>query len=351
MTEEFRVFLLKIRCHNRKSKCGPAGQKRPRGPQSVAVVAFVVTFAWCGVAAAAQPERIGVIYLGDVFVTLVDGLRAGLKELGVEEGKQVVLDFHDLKGDAKAAAGVAEKLEREKYKLIFTNPSTVTTAAMKATKNIPMVFAVGSDPVALGYAKSFGQPGGRMTGVQYLARDLTAKRLEILKEFLPKARRVVCFYDPANSVPVEGAKLGREEAKRQKITLVERHVKSINELYIALDALKAGEFDAYLYIPDAMVVSQSQRVVEVTRAKKLPTMFHDQVLVARGGLASYGQSYFEIGKRAAKYVQRVLAGAAPGDLRVETIDDVELAFNLITAKHLAVTIPPNVLARAQKVVR
>lgn len=302
-------------------------------------------------AIAAQPERIGVMYLGEVFATLVDGLRAGLKELAVEEGKQVVLDIQDLKGDVKAAASAAEKFEREKYKLIFANPSTVITPVMQATKTIPIVFAVGSDPVALGYAKSFGQPGGRMTGVQYLARDLTAKRLEILKEFLPKMRRVVCFYDPKNPVPVEGARLGREEAKRQKITLVERQVKSIAELNAALDGLKPGEFDAYLYIPDAMVVSQSQRVVDVTRAKRLPSIFHDQVVVARGGLASYGQSYFEIGRRAAKSVQMVLTGKSPAGLRVETIDDVELAFNLITAKQIGVTIPPNVLARAQKVIR
>ena len=323
-------------------------------PKWIAVITLAVTFVLGGAAAHAQQakvERIGVIYLGEVFVTVVDGLRAGLKELGVQEGKQVALDIQDLKGDVKAAGSVAEKFEREKVKLIFTNTSSVTTAAMKATMNIPIVFAVGSDPVALGYAKSFAQPGGRLTGVQYLARDLTAKRLEILKEFLPKLRQVVAFYNPDNSVSVGGAKLGREEAQRQKIKLVERHVKSINELHAALDALKAGEFDAYLYMPDAMVVSQSQRVVDVARAKKLPSMFHDQVVVARGGLASYGQSYFEIGRRAAKYVQRVLSGTPPAELRVETIEDVELAFNLITAKQIGVTIPPNVLARAQKVIR
>ncbi|MGH7816910.1 MAG: ABC transporter substrate binding protein, partial [Candidatus Binatia bacterium] len=154
-----------------------------------------------------------------------------------------------------------------------------------------------------------------------------------------------------NSGSAAGAKLGREEARRLKVKLVERHVKSINELNAALNALKAGQFDAYLDIPDAIVVSQSQRVVDVLRAKKLPSMFHDQVVVARGGLASYGQSYFEIGRRSAKYVQRVLAGTPPGDLRVETIEDVELAFNLITAKQVGVTIPPNVLVRAQKVFR
>jgi putative ABC transport system substrate-binding protein len=347
---------LSMRCSTFRSD-NPKAAPQTKSGASVnnlkwaAVIALGLIFAWDGMAVAAQPERIGVIYLGDVFVTLLDGLRAGLKELGVQEGKQVVLDIQDLQGEAKAAGSVAEKFEREKYKLIFTNPSTVTTAAMKATKNIPIVFAVGSDPVALGYAKSFGQPGGRLTGVQYLARDLTAKRLEILKEFLPTVRQVVCFYDPTNPVPVEGAKLGREEAQRQKIKLVERKVKSISEINAALDALKTGEFDAYLYIPDARVVSQSQRVVDTARKIKLPTMFQDQVVVARGGLASYGQSYFEIGRRAAKYVQRVLAGTPPAELRVETIDDVELAFNLITAKQLGVTIPPNVLTRAQKVVR
>jgi putative ABC transport system substrate-binding protein len=328
---------------NRKSKI--------QNPKSVVAVAFVLTFAWCGVALAAQPERIGVLYLGDVFVTVVDGLRAGLKELGLVEGKQVVLDVQDLKGDAKAAAGAAEKFERERVKLIFTNTAPVTTAAMTATKNLPIVFTVGSDPVTRGYVKNFAQPGGRLTGIHYLARDLTAKRLEILKEILPKLRQVVAFYDPTNDVSVEGAKLGREEAKRVKVKLVERHVKSIPELNTAVDALKTGEFDAYLYMPDAMVVSQSNRIVDVARAKKLPTMFHDEVVVRRGALVSYGQSYFEIGRHAAKHVQRVLAGTPPGELRVETIDDVELAFNLVTAKQIGVTIPPNVLARAQKVVR
>ena len=318
------------------------------------LVVVIVILATCAVTVGAQPakpDRIGVIHLGEVFATLVDGLRAGLKELGMQEGKQFVLDVHDLKGDLESVQRVAEILEREKVKLIFTNTTSITGSAFKATKNIPIVFAVGSDPVAIGYAKSFGQPGGRLTGVQYMARDLTGKRLEILKEFLPKLRQVVAFYDTGNAVAVEGFKLGSGEAQRMKIKLTGRQVKSIDELNAGLEALKAGEFDAYLYMPDAMVVSQAPRIVEVARAKRLPTMFHDQVVVARGALASYGQSYFEIGRRSAKYVQRVLSGTPPAELRIDTVDDVELAFNLITAKQLGVSIPPNVLARAQKVIR
>ncbi len=149
--------------------------------------------------AAAQPEkipRIGVIHMGGVLGTVADGLRAGLKELGIEDGKQIVLDVQDLKGDAKGAESLAQKFEQDKVKLIFTNTQPVTTAAMKATKNVPIVFAVGTDPVAHGYVQSFARPGSRLTGIHYLARDLTDKRLEILKEFLPKLRTIVTFYDP-----------------------------------------------------------------------------------------------------------------------------------------------------------
>jgi putative ABC transport system substrate-binding protein len=296
-------------------------------------------------------QRIGVIHLGGVFSTVVDGLRAGLKELGLQEGKQFELEIQDLKGDTKDAEAVAQKFEAGKVKLIFTSTQLVTTGAMKATKSTPIVFAVGTDPVAQGFIQNFAKPAGRLTGIQYLARDLTGKRLEILKEILPKLRSVVTFYDPTSAVSREGAKLGQDEAQRRKIKFIERHVKSVDEINTALDALKGGEFDAYFYVADAIVASQAQRIIDVARAKKLPTMFHDQVLVARGALASYGQSYFEIGRRSAKYVQQVLNGAPPGGLRVDTIEDVELAFNLQTAKQIGVTIPPQVLARAQKVIK
>jgi putative ABC transport system substrate-binding protein len=317
---------------------------------------FLATVLLSSVSAAVAQQtktipRIGVIHLGGVLGTVVDGLRSGLKELGMEDGKKVVLDVQDLKGDARRAESIAKKFEQDKVTVIFTNTQLVTTAAMKATKRLPIVFAIGTDPVAQGYIQSFGRPGGRLTGVQYLARDLTAKRLELLKEFLPGLRQIVTFYDPSNSVSTSGAKMGRAEAQRLNIKLVEQHIKSPAELTNALANIKARQFDAYLYFADAVVASQAQLIIDSARTKKLPTMFHDQALVATGALASYGQSYFEIGRRSAAYVQKVLAGAPPGDLRVETVEDVELAFNLKTAKELGVTIPPNVLARAAKVVR
>jgi putative ABC transport system substrate-binding protein len=296
-------------------------------------------------------HRIGVILPGGALYETVDGLKVGLRELGLEEGKQFTLTIKDTKGDVKAAEEAARNYEREKVSLIYALASSVITAAKAATTNTPIVFCIGSDPVTGGLVDSFAKPGGRLTGVHFLNRDLTAKRLEILKEILPKASRVLTFYDPGNRLATESANLGREEAKRLGVKFMERQLVSVEELKKALQALKAGEADAYFYTPDAMVTGQAQLIIDTAKAKKLATMFHEQSLVAKGALASYGQSYYEIGRLSAKYVQKVLSGTNPRDLRIETFDDVELVINLKTAKALGLTIPPNVLARAKKVIK
>ena len=190
-----------------------------------------------------------------------------------------------------------------------------------------------------------------MTGAYYLASDLTPKRLEILKEILPKLRKVVTFYNPNNPVPNEAAQLGREAARQMKIQFIERHATSIDELRQDLQNIKPGEVDAYFYVSDAWITTQAQIIIQASLAKKLPTMFQEQSLVAAGGLASYGQNYHEIGRISAKLVQKVLTGTHPQDLRVETADKFEMAINLKTAKQIGLTIPPNVLARADKVIK
>src|SRR5882724_3824994 len=295
--------------------------------------------------------RIGVLLQGGPWYDAVDGLRRGLKELGLEEDKQFVLDIRDAKGDPKAVEEAARNLERDKVKLIYAVATSVVTTAKQVTTDTPIVFVAGTDPVAMGLVDNFAKPGGRLTGVYLLVTDLTAKRLEILKEILPKLRGVLTFYSPANEVAKQGASLGREEAKRLGLKFIERHVKSVEELRQALRALKAGEVDAFFYTPDAMVLSQAQLIIDTASAKRLATMFQEQSLVAKGALASYGQSYYEIGRLSAKYVQKVLSGTNPRDLRIETFDDVELVINLKTAKQLGLTIPPNVLARANKVIK
>ena len=295
--------------------------------------------------------RVGVIHQGGPYGAVVDGLRDGLRQLGYEEGKQIRLEIRDTKSDPKLVEEAARIFERERVNLIYVVTTAVATPVKNVTSKSPIVFAVGSDPVASGLVQSFGKPGGRLTGVQYSATDLTGKRLEILKEMLPKLSRVLIIYNPNNRMSVEAAALAREAARHFGVQLVERHATSVEELRQRVGALKANEADAYFYISDAMVTSHAQLVIDMAMSKKLPTMFSEQNLVAMGGLASYGQNFHETGRLSAKYVQKVLTGAPPGDLRVEIVDKFELVINLKTAKQIGLTIPPNVLARADKVIK
>jgi putative tryptophan/tyrosine transport system substrate-binding protein len=281
----------------------------------------------------------------------VDGLRDGLRQLGYEEGKQILLEIRDTKSDPKLVEEAAKTFERERVNLIYAVTTSVATTVKNVTAHVPIVFSVGSDPVGSGLVQSFGKPGGRLTGVQYSTTDLTGKRLEILKEILPKLNKVVIFYNPGNRMAMEAATLAREAARQFRVQLVERHASSVEELRQRLGAFKAGEADAFFYISDGMVASHAQLVIDMATSKRLPTMFSEQSLVAMGGLASYGQNFHEIGRLSAKYIQKVLTGAQPQDLRVEVVDKFELAINLKTAKRIGLTIPPNVLARADKVIR
>ncbi len=309
----------------------------------------------CGAAVEAQQPkiyRVGVITAGGPWYEVIDGLRFGLRELGLEEGKQFILSIRDTKGDAKAAEEAARNLEQEKVDLLYTTQTSVTITARRATTDISIVFCAGADPVDLGLVESFAKPGGRLTGVFYRDTDLTAKRLEILKEIVPKLRRVVTFYDPRGPVASQSAKLVREEAARLRgVKLVERHVASVEELQASVRALRAGDVDAIFEVSDALVVVQDQLIIDMARVKRLPTMFVNQSSVIKGGLATYSVSRDEIGRLSAKYVQRILAGIKPKDLPVEGVDKITLVINLKTAKQIGLTIPPNVLARAQKVIQ
>jgi putative ABC transport system substrate-binding protein len=314
------------------------------------IAALVLVSAHLAQAQQAKIYRVGVILEGGPFYAVVDGLKDGLRELGFEEGKHYLLQIRDLKGVRKAADEAARSLEREKVNLIYVIATSPAIAAKRATAEVPIVFVVGSDPTVAGLVESFARPGGRVTGVHFLSSDLTAKRLEILKEILPELHRVVTFYDPSNEVALRAAKSAREAARQLKVEVVERQVASVEELRLGLSALKADEADAYFYINDAMMASQAQSVIDAARAKKLPTMFQEPSLVAQGALVSYGVSYHEVGRLSAKYVQRVLAGTSPQNLPVEMLNRLGLAVNLKTAKELGLTIPQAVLLRADKII-
>jgi len=299
----------------------------------------------------ARDYRIGVVHQGGSYSATIDGLRDGLRELGLEEGKQFLLHVRDVKGDLQAVEAAARGLEGEKVDLIWTLATSTTLAAKRATKRVPIVFYSGTDPVAVRLVESIRKPGGRLTGIYTRFTDLTAKRLELLKEMVPRLRRVVTFYSPDNSAAQQSVKIARDAARQLKLELVERPVASVEELRAGLRALRPGEADAFFYVGDAMVASQSTLIVEAARAKKLATMFHQRETVAMGALASYGVSYYELGRLSAKYVQRVLLGANPGELPVEQVDRLYFVINLKTAKALGLTIPQSLLQRADEVIQ
>src|SRR3954447_6060701 len=301
--------------------------------------------------AAQTVKRIGVLLQGGpYYYSGIEGLRDRLKGFGLEEGRDIALIVRDTKGDLSAVEAAASALERDGVDLIVTLASSVTLAAKRATSDVPIVFTLGSDPVLSGLVESIARPGGRAIGVYGIVSDLTAKRMELLRELIPSARRVLTFYNPQNPVAMRDAQSAREAARTLEINFIERHVTTVQELREQVLAMTATDADAYFYVADAMVLSQDAVILERTNALRMPAMATYVDPVTRGALAGYGTNYRELGRRTAAYVNRVLAGRAPGDLPVEAINLPTLAINRRTATFLGLTIPASLLARADEVI-
>jgi len=300
---------------------------------------------------AQPPYRVGVISHGGSYDQAIIGLREGLKELGLAQGAQYLLHMRDGHGDLKVVATAATSLEAEKVDVICAFSTSTALKVKQATKSVPVVFHAGTDPVKVGLVESFRRPGGRLTGVYSQATDLTAKRLELLKEMVPRVRRVLSFYNPDNPAALESIKEAREAARRLKIMLVEHPVASVDELRSGLRSIRAGEVDGLVHIADVMATSRADMIIDVARAKKLPLILQDKESVARGALASYGLSYYTGGRLTSKYVQRVLLGSNPADMPIEQIDRLQLVINLKTAKALGLTIPQSILVRADEIIQ
>jgi putative tryptophan/tyrosine transport system substrate-binding protein len=295
--------------------------------------------------------RVGVVFQGGSYSDVISGLRDGLKGLGFEEGKQFVLLMRDAKGDLKSVETAARSLESEKVDLIYAIATSVSLVAKRATTRVPIVFYAGTDPVTVGLVRSFRRPGGRLTGINGQLTDLTGKRLELLKEMIPGVRRVVTVYNPDNPAAQQAVKLARAAAHQLKVEILERRVTSVEELRAAVRALRPGDADAYFQMPDAMVTSQTDLILETTNAQRLPAVFQYKDAVTKGGLASYGESYYALGRLSAKHVRSVLLGADPGTIPIEQFDRPEFVINLKTAKALGLTIPQSVLLRADEVIQ
>ena len=316
-------------------------------------IAVLGTAAAWPVTGAAQTglKRVGVIYHGGPYEASIEGLRDGLRAAGLEEGLHVALLLRNLKGDVAAAETAARALERDdKVDVIVAVTTTVALITKRATEKVPIVFAAGANPVADGLVDSFAAPGGRVTGIHFWTADLAAKRLEILREMVPKLRRVVTFYNPRIPAVVSALAAAQAAARKLGIDIVAQQVTSPEEVRDRLRSLSTGDTEAYFFVSDPLVIGHTALIIDATKTLRLPTMMLEAGQVRAGALASYGPDLREYGRRPASYVARILASTLPRDLPVESIHEQTLAINLKTAKAIGLDIPPLLLARADEVI-
>jgi putative ABC transport system substrate-binding protein len=301
----------------------------------------------------AAKSRIGILMSGspEPRRVLLDALRQGLQELDYVEGKNIAFEYRFSQGKDEQLFGLAVELVREKADIIVTSGISPPLAAKKATKTIPIVMGVVGDALGTGLVDSLARPGGNITGLTLLGPELSGKRLEILKETIPKLGRVAVLLNPVN----QGTGFYRKEIEAAASSLgVELHLleaRRPDELAEALSGTKLGRIQALVTLNDTMFFSQQAQIASLATRMRLPAMFPESEYVDAGGLMSYGPNVPDLFRRAATYVDKILKGANPADLPVEQPTKFEFIINLKTAKQIGVTIPPSVLARADKVIR
>ena len=273
-----------------------------------------------------------------------------LRDLGHVEGRTVVFEPRYAAGDVDRLTTLARELAQLNVRVIVTGGSIATRAAIAATSTIPIVTATGDDPVASGLAASLARPGGNVTGMTSISDDLDAKRLELLREVIPKLSRLAVLWHADN--PVSGRRARAVQPVAQSMTLDLRYhtIKSGDELPAAFARMSQERARAVFIIAGPQLFPDRERIADLALKHRLPSMHTQSEYVDVGGLFSYGPSYPELFRRAAIYVDRILKGARPGDLPIEQPTQVSLVINLKTARALGVTIPRPVLLRAERVI-
>jgi putative ABC transport system substrate-binding protein len=278
------------------------------------------------------------------------GLRDGLRELGYREDKDFTIGVRFTEGKVAELPAAARDLVRHRVDVIVTTDSgPVAKAAQMATNQIPIVVIGSGDPVALGLVRSLARPGGNITGVADLDVELVPKRLEIFRELIPGLKRVLVPYDATNPDAVAQVPALRDAARRLGLALVERPVRGEEEARAAITGLRKGDADG-IFSLRFLSSNIPGFMLELATRGVLPTMFHIPYFVERGGLASYSANSHELGKQAARLVDKILKGAKPAELPVEQSTKFELVINVKAAKMLGLTIAPPVLLRADRLI-
>ncbi len=307
-------------------------------------------------ARAQQPKKVSRIgYLSSdspsTIAERIEAFRQGLRELGYVEGKNIVIEWRFAEGKADRLPGLAAELVSLKVDVIVTSGPAATRAAKQATVTIPIVTAQDSDPVGNGLVASLARPGGNITGLSTLAPEISGKRLELVKEIVPRLSRVAILGSsttPGNPQALRETELA---ARALGIQLQYLEVRGAKDIEPAFRAASKGRADAVLFLQSPVFVNERTQLAELAVKSRLPAIYDRREFVDDGGLMCYRTNFVELSRRAATYVDKILKGAKPADLPIEQPTKVELIINLKAAKQIGLTIPPNVLVRADKVIR
>ena len=313
-------------------------------------------FALCSSSQAQQLEkvpRIGILFGASPSANAGRGeaFRQGLRELGYIEGKNIVIENRYADGKLDRLPALTAELLRLNVDLVVTAGPAVTRPVKEATNTIPIVMAFDSDPVGSGFVASLARPGGNITGLASLSPELTGKRLELLKETVPKLLRVAVLGNPGNRATALNFKEAEVAAQAYGLQVQSLEVRGPDDLDSAFSLMIKGRADALLPLGDSIIVFHRERIISFVAKNRLPSMYGDKAWVEAGGLMSYGPDILDSFRRAATYVDKILKGTKPAELPVEQPKKFEFIINLKAAKQIGVTIPPNVLARADRVIR
>jgi putative ABC transport system substrate-binding protein len=320
-----------------------------------AILVCALLFALCVPAQAQQPKVPSIAYLtGAYFSAIADrteAFRQGLRELGYVEGSNIIVEWRSAEAKLDRLPELATELVRLKVKVIVTAGSAVTRPTRQVTSTIPIVMAQDTDPIGSGFVASLARPGGNVTGLSTLSPELDGKKLEVLKEVVPRLSRVAVFGSSSEPAYPQRLKQTQIAAAALGLTLHYVDVLSPEDIETAFRVALSSRAGAVLcFVSGPLANFRYKEIAELAVKSRLPVMWSRQYVEA-GGLMSYGVNLPDLDRRAATYVDKILKGAKPGELPVEQPTKFELVINLKTAKQVGLTIPANVLARADRVIR
>jgi putative ABC transport system substrate-binding protein len=300
---------------------------------------------------ARKVPRVGILLLSDA-QSVPDAFRQGLRDLGYVEGQTIALEYYWAEGKEERFPGLASELVHLRVDVIFATVAAAAQAAKTATKAIPIVTAV-NDPIAAGFVASVARPGGNITGLSMMSPEVVGKQLELLRQVVPTLSRVAVLGNPANPGSAPQLRQAEAMAKTLGMRLQPLEARSPSEIDSAFAAMTRERAGALLVLLDPTLARplQRERIAELAARNRLPTMYALRLYVDAGGLMAYGADIFDLYRRAAIYVDKILKGAKPADLPIEQLTKFELIINLKTAKALGLTMPPSLLLLADEVIQ